>query len=186
MAYVEAFLQMLDPVVSALQSFVTLFDLSRELPSAVDPGDPQPGDKESIIDDQLDKIGSLLGIPRALPTSNPDIPTYLTNELYQLVIRAKILTNQWDGTIEGLQVIMASLYPNLSYEIYDAQDMTYSIIINSPNESAATLALLTEGFMLPKPSGVGVTYQVISTPLFGWDYDTAVIKGWDLANWSRV
>ena len=46
------------------------------------------------------------------------------------------------------------------------------------------VALIMNGFILPKPSGVRVDYNIMEASLFGWDADTAFIKGWDKAIWS--
>lgn len=174
MAYVEAFLEMLSPIVQCYESFADIFYLFKELSNPT-----------STVDDQLDKIGEIFGVSRYLPSTNENIPPILDNETYQKVLRSRVYINSWDGTIQGLANIIETIYPNLDYEIVDGQDMSYTVLINSQSETALTLALLTEGFILPKPAGVKVNYIIVDDPLFGWNLDTSVVKGWDLAKWNR-
>ena len=63
--------------------------------------------------------------------------------------------------------------------------MSYELTIIYPNADPVVVALLKEGFILPKPSGVRVNYEVIETPYFGWDKDTDFIKGWDQGMWRK-
>lgn len=184
MAYVEAFLEALEPSLQCLLSFDDIFNAFKDLPSATDPSNPEPGTKESTIDDQLDKLGTLIGLSRALPIVNEDIPTELNNEMFQKVLRAKIFSNHWDGTISGLNDIIEVTFPNLTFELVDGQDMTYTVSILNPQISEEEVALLFNGFILPKPSGVLVNYITLDTALFGWDTETDFVQGWDEGQWN--
>ena len=184
MQYVAAFLNMLNAAENCLLSFKDIFNACRELPSAEDPSDPEPGTKESTVDDQLDKMGALIGISRTLPIVDPDIPTVLDNETFQKIIRAKIYANHWDGTIEGLTYIIEQTFPDLSFELIDNQNMSYTISIMNPSADPQEVALLFNGFILPKPSGVLVDYIISDTALFGWDSDTEFLQGWDEGHWN--
>ncbi len=164
--YVKATLDMSSPIVDVLNEFNTLFNLN--VATGV----------------QLDDIGSLVGISRTLPIDNVDIDPVLDDITYRKVIRAKILKNHWDGTMQGMQTILSTLYPGLPCDIIDNQDMTMTVYINDPTISAQDKALLFNGFILPKPSGVGVNYQIVDKPIFSWDLDTTYFKGWDEGTWS--
>lgn len=166
MAYVEAFLKLVSPTVDNYDEFDLLFNL------------------ENAVGDQLDKLGELVGIGRQLPTDDPRIPPLLSDNSYRLVIKAKIYKNHWDGTREGLETIFNAFFPNLPYEIVDNQDMSYTITIIDPTVSEEFLGLIMNGFILPKPSGVLVNYNIMDSALFGWDAETAFIQGWDRAAWS--
>ena len=87
--------------------------------------------------------------------------------------------------IESLEKIIDVNFPGLAYEFVDDQDMSYEITIIDPDSDPVVVALLEEGYILPKPSGVRVNYNVISTPYFGWDKDTNFIKGWDRGTWRK-
>ena len=164
-SYVKKFLDMLSPVVSCYNEYDVLFVL------------------DTAKGDQLDNIGDLVGIGRNLPTDNQNIPSTLNDEYYRRVIRSRIYFNHWDGTRESLEKIIDNNFPGLSYELVDDQDMSYEITIIDPDSDPVVVALLEEGYILPKPSGVRVNYNVISTPYFGWDEDTNFIKGWEQGTW---
>lgn len=163
--YVEAFLDMLSPSVDNLTEFDVLFNLS------------------SAEGDQLDKIGDLVGISRILPISNENVSSVLSDDMYRKVIQSKIYFNHWDGTREQLEFIFKSIFPNVPFSIVDNQDMTATINVIDPNATEEFITLLNLGYIVPKPSGVRYNYVVTDRPLFGWNSDTAFIKGWDEGVW---
>lgn len=164
--YVKTFLDMISPVVDVYNDFDVLFAL------------------DYAVGDQLDKLGELVGIGRQLPIDDSRIPPTLDDDTYKLVIKAKVCKNRWGGTMEGLQKIFSAFFPELPYEIVDNQDMSYTISLIDPDADELFVALIVNGFILPKPSGVRVDYNIMESSLFGWDVDTAFIKGWDKAIWS--
>lgn len=141
---------------------------------------------DSAYGDQLDKLGSLVNLTRELPISNPDIPSILDDEMFRKVIKAKILANHWDGTNKGLLDILGQLFPGVAFELLDNQDMTMQILIIDPEVDPTDAALLLNGFILPKPAGVGVDYQIQTNPLFGFDLDTQFVQGWDKGVWNNT
>lgn len=165
-AFVEAFLDKISPVVDCLTSFNTIFNLN------------------NATGDQLDKWGTLLGVSRELPISDENIPSVLTDDLYRTVLKASILSNMWDGTLEGLVAIVRAMFPNGSFQIVDGQDMSMTIALIDPNADATITALLLNGFIVPKPSGVDTSYTLQEHALFAWDVDTAFLAGWDEGQWS--
>lgn len=164
--YTKATLDMASPVVDVFGQFDTLFNL------------------DNATGQQLDDLGSLVGISRTLPIDNEDIDPVLSDDSYRKVIKAKIMRNRWDGTMQGMRQIMSKLYSNIPYDIVDNQNMTITIYITDPQISAEDKALLFNGFILPKPAGVGVEYQIIDSALFAWDSDSEYFKGWDEGIWS--
>ena len=165
-SFVETFLKEVSYVNNILYSFDTIFNI------------------QNAVGDQLDKIGEIMNVGRELPISNSSIPSVLTDDLYRQVILSKIYSSHWDGTIDGLKKIMNKIFPNVAWQIVDGQDMTMQIIIIYPNADPALIALLTEGYILPKPSGVNITYTIQSNPLFGWDSNTSFVQGWDNGIWQ--
>lgn len=141
---------------------------------------------EVAYGDQLDKLGELVNVSRILPISDPDIPPVLDDDLYRKVIKARILANHWDGTLEGLFKILNAIFPDVAFEIIDNQNMTMNILVIDPNISPTDSALIVNGFILPKPSGVGVTYQIQTNALFGFDADTSFVQGWDKGIWNNT
>lgn len=166
-SYVKTFLDMLSPAVDCYNEYNILFVL------------------DTAKGDQLDIIGDLVGIGRNLPTDNSEIPSTLPDNYYRKVIKSKIYFNHWDGTRESLEKIIDENFSGLAYEFVDDQDMSYEITIIDPDSDPVIVALLEEGYILPKPSGVRVNYNVISSPYFGWDKDTKFIKGWDNGIWRK-
>lgn len=138
----------------------------------------------NAVGDQLDKIGEIIGLGRNLPLENEQIPSTLDDDLYRRVLKSRIYFNHWDGTIDGLKYILEQLFPGLVYDIVDAQDMSYSVYIINPEITDVETQLILEGYIIPKPSGVRVTYEVLDSPLFGWDSDAGFVRGWDQGNWS--
>lgn len=167
-AYVKAFLDMISPAVDCANSFNEIFKL------------------DNAVGDQLDKLGSLLNLTRELPVSDPDIPSVLNDEYFRMVIKSRILSNHWDGTMKGLADIINTVYPDAVYQIIDNQDMSYQIIMIDPGADMTKSALLFNGYIIPKPAGVRVNYTLQDKPLFGWDSDTAFIKGWDNGIWNNT
>ena len=165
-SFVKTFLDMISPIVNIYNDFDVLFAL------------------DYAAGDQLDKLGELVGIGRQLPIVDERIPATLDDDTYRLVIKAKIYKNHWDGTRKGLQDIFDAFFPNIPYEIIDNQDMSYAVVLTDPEADDVFVGLIMNGYILPKPSGVRVDYDIMDSALFGWDSDTQFIKGWDKADWS--
>lgn len=163
--YVKKTLDMISPIVDCLNSFVDIFNL------------------ENAKGDQLDKLGDIVGISRILPLDNPDIPSVLDDNTYKSVIRCKILFNQWDGTNEGLLEILKSVLPGIPIAFDDNQDMSISIVILTNSVDDTTKSLISNGYIIPKPAGVSVNYIYSSDPIFSWDKNDIIQKGWDEGTW---
>lgn len=164
--YVKTLLDEISPIIDCLNDFNIVFIL------------------DTAVGDQLDKIGQLLDLSRELPVDDPNIPSILTDDTFRLVLKARILANHWDGSNEGLIKIIDTMFPSVSYQLIDGQDMSMTVAIIDPNSTPERIALLLNGYILPKPSGVRVNYTIQDKPLFGWDSDTGFIKGWDEGTWS--
>lgn len=165
-AMVQAYLDMVSPAVDCLNSFNEIFNL------------------DDAVGDQLDILGSYVALTRELPVSDPDIPSALDDELFRTVIKARILSNFWDGTIEQWNEIIKTMFPLASYNIIDNQDMSAQVIMIDPSASRAMVALLFNGYIVPKPAGVKVNWTIQDKALFGWDTDTAFLKGWEDGIWA--
>lgn len=167
-AYNESLLEPLLTTNDTLLDFANVFNL------------------DNAVGDQLDKCGELVALTRVLPFSNPDVPPILPDDLFKLVIKARIYSNHWDGTLEGLQQLIVQLFPQSSFEIVDNQDMSMQIIMINPGATPALLALLFNGWLVPKPAGVFVTWTIQEAALFGYDIETSFIKGWDEGKWASA
>lgn len=163
--YVYKFLDMLSPTVDNLEDFVNIFNI------------------DEAVGDQLDKLGELVGISRTLPLIDPNIPTVLDDDLYRLVIKARIIRNKWNGTIEQLNDLAKIVVPDAYFTVVDNQDMTMDLVIFGYEPTDEFQALFENGYIFPKPAGVRTYYTISEEVLFGWDKDEETIKGWDEGTW---
>lgn len=116
-------------------------------------------DIDTAVGNQLDIIGELVGRSRNLnfqPTdgSNP----VLEDNDYRNYLKARILQNQWDGTIKDMQEIFATIFPNSQLIIQDNQDMSMKATIIGATDPL-TINLIENGFYIPKPAAVAITYE---------------------------
>jgi len=112
--------------------------------------------------------------------------TSLPDDSYRKFIKAKIASNQWDGTIESAYTIWVDIFQDSAIIIQDNQDMTMTVGVAGTKLGAVDQALLTQGYLALKPGGVGINYFAItleSGALFGWDVNNMVISGWDTGQW---
>jgi hypothetical protein len=78
----------------------------------------------------------------------------LSDELYRLVIKAKIVKNNGDATIENILTGMNFLLPNAEVlRVTDGEDMSFSIEFYGAITSLERFALLNAG-LVPKPQAV--------------------------------
>lgn len=132
---------------------------------------------------QLDVIGQLVGINRKLPTASANITNPLTDDIYRMLIKAKILKNNWDGTFSGINNILHQLFPDYPWELIDNQDMTITLNSIYENITDEVKDLITLGYIIPKPSGVKINYNIQNSKAFGWDKENDFIAGWDEGAW---
>lgn len=104
---------------------------------------------------QLDIVGKLVGLPRTI--GSPDSGYYespLNDDQYRTLLYAKVLANQWDGTMLTFREIWANtLGKGLNAFYTDNQDMSVSVIVDGV-VSDQLLRLIPSGYLIPKPMGV--------------------------------
>lgn len=137
-------------------------------------------DIDSVFGDQLDVIGRIVVVPRSFIGQTPmnpgmfdlddgsefgddeamfsaltiDQDAELSDELYRLVIKAKIIKNNGDATIENILFGMNFLLPNAEIlRVTDGEDMSFSIEFYGAITNLERYALLNAG-LVPKPQGV--------------------------------
>jgi hypothetical protein len=86
--------------------------------------------------------------------------TTLSDDQYRLLLKAKIASNHWDGTVPGAYAIWAIVFQFEPFTILiqDNQDMTMQFTLVGTNIPAVTKALLTNGLIALIPAGVSATY----------------------------
>lgn len=178
---------------------------------------PGDFDLDAATGAQLDAIGLWVGQSRALtaPLNNvyfsldtdglgldqgylkgPYDPTTgvisLADAEYRTLIRFRIAANRWDGTIEGAYAAWSVLFGGgLTLLIEDFGDMSMTVgVVSAAPLDAVTLALILNGYIGLKPSGVRInaylTPSVSGRPFFGFDLDTATVAGLDIGAWGIV
>lgn len=137
-------------------------------------------DIDSAVGEQLSVIGRIVVAPRSFAGTLPMNPGLfdladgsefgdddamfsaltidqdgaLSDELYRLVIKAKIVKNNGDATIENILAGMNFLLPNAEVlRVTDGEDMSFSIEFYGQITSLERFALLNAG-LVPKPQAV--------------------------------
>lgn len=172
-------------------------------------------DLDKAVGEQLDAVGVRVGITRllhtpldgvyfALDTADVGIDEgfwkgeydpetgiiSLPDDMYRLIIRAKIVANSWDGTIPGAYTAWETVFADTGslILIQDNQDMSFVIGVASVALNPVLEQLLVEGYIAFKPEGVRVSWYSITTtggPLFGLDMDSKVIAGLDIGSFGK-
>lgn len=192
---ITAVVSVLVQVQTLLASMIDIFDL-----------DLKP------VGNQLDIIGQWVGAPRTIsnPFSgifftwdgvkadgwnfgiwqdplDPSAIATLPDDIYLTFINAKIAINQWDGTTDGAYAIWATVLPQYNLIIEDLQNMSFVAIIQGTVPDSLTKALITGGFLVPRPEGVRIqdyVFPVDTNPIFAWDCNSVGLNGWDVASWG--
>jgi len=153
-AWLSSSLTIVDNVYSTLKSMDDNFDL------------------DNAIGAQLDTLGVAIGRNRTLnfQPSNGYSPV-LTDDYYRMVLKTKIAMNNWDGTIPAMYTIWENIFgsdSDLSLQLQDNQDMSFNAFITGYVDQIQQ-DLIQNGYIVPKPEGVGVNYitrSKISSPSY--------------------
>lgn len=137
---------------------------------------------------QLDIIGKLIGRSRQLDFQpRADISSILDDGNYRLLLKSRIVWNQWKGTLPELYGAWQEIFPNGNLLILDNQDMSMDVIV-SGDFSALEKDLIYNGLVVPKPEGVRINYIIIAQnadiPIFSYGYDNEFLGGYT-ANWIK-
>jgi hypothetical protein len=117
--------------------------------------------------------------------------TRLPDDLYRLVIKAKIAANFWDGTIPGAYAVYDAVFASLGVKtiIQDNQDMSMYVGVIGLADTPINLALLRLGYIFSKPEGVRITGYIYAedpgAKLLAWDAQSDRLGGWDEAVWGK-
>jgi len=126
---------------------------------------------DTAVGVQLDTIGAYLGAPRTVGFQPSDgVSPILTDTYYRLVLRAKILSNQWDGTREGYENALKLLFSTYPIVIVDNMNMTIDIAIILGATDNLIADLLANGYLFPAPAGVTVNFRAAQPHTWAWYY----------------
>ena len=165
-------------------------------------------DVDSAVGVQLDAVGLWAGVSRYLNTPlegvyfawdvsgvgwgegawqgryDPDSGLLaLDDEQFRTLIRARIVTNHWDGSVPGMYEAwrMAFAGTKSALVVQDNQDMSMGVGIAGLAPNAIFRALLQGGYLPLKPEGVKIVWYAVTTDggkLFAWDCDSEALGGW--------
>lgn len=198
-ATVESNVQPYASNVTTSQSMVGLFDI------------------DVAVGDQLDILGQWIGITRLItvpltgvyftlddPTLGFNQGTWyssfnplsglviLADDAYRTLLRAKIVNNQWDGTIPGAYIVWDTAFAgnSLGILIQDLGNMHMIMALTGSVPDAVTLALFRGGYLSIKPATVKIdaylTPTVAGAPYFGFDVQNSSIAGFNTGAWGNA
>ncbi len=121
---------------------------------------------------QLDILGKILVQSRNMNFQPSDgSSSILKDEDYRILLKAKVLKNQWKGTISEFYKYWNILFQNTPLNIYliDNQDMAPVIVIWRSQVSSIVEDFLRYGLLIPKPAGLGLSIREIDIEnIFGF------------------
>ena len=139
-------------------------------------------DLDAAAGDQLDACGTWIGLPRTVAVPSLGTVT-LADADYRTLLRARVLRDHWDGSMDSLQAILGALFRGTGITLFavDGQDMSMAIYVTGGALTPTELALLKGGLLVPKPEGVLIAgIAVVTGPLFGLDREDSSISGPDV------
>lgn len=121
-------------------------------------------DLNTAIGAQLDIIGKWLEQSRQVDFQPTDgSSSVLNDDYYRTVLKAKVVKNQWKGTISNFYSFWNVLFKGQPLQIYlvDNQDMDPVAIIWSSSVDQMMQDLIANNYIVPKPAGLGLTVRRI-------------------------
>lgn len=178
----------------------SIVGVSRQLkfePSAAAIGDvicPSPAEMASgevypiIYTPTPDKLAST-SMLTGYPPAEMGEGNLLDDEVFRLMIKARIIQNTWKGTIGELYDLWdAVMGANKKLSIEDLQDMSYNIVLQG-DYTQLEEELIIHAYVIPKPEGVRINVLTfVSTdglPLFSYDYNTMRYSGYE-SHWAEA
>ena len=111
--------------------------------------------------DDTEQTGWDSGIWKGVGDPDTDV-IVLSDPLYRKLLKSKILSNNWNGSIEGAYDIIAAVITTVTpILIIDNQDLTFTVKIPGGEISPIEQALLTGGYILIKGAGIRAIYEVV-------------------------
>lgn len=143
-------------------------------------------DINNAVGPQLDTIGLILGVSRTVNFQPTDASSpVLTDSMYRLILLSRVIRNQWDGTISGLQTLWNNIFPQYYLIIKDNENMSLNVLVLGPS-TVLQQNLISNGYIVPRPMGVNISYSFASQPVYGYDLnDGVVFGGYDTGYWLQ-
>jgi hypothetical protein len=193
--------------------------LAESLRPLVDAGNvieqlPEAFDLDTSIGAQLDVDGEWINLSRRIevPVPNPwftwgdprrgwgkgiwfqpyeldYVATFLDDDTYRRLLKARILANQWDGTSIQAKAILDHYFGGTYREniVDDKQTMEIVYALTRWIPDSLTLEIF-RGQYLPLEVAGTRTYHLVTsvqnTPIFGWGLDNDHVGGWGSGAWG--
>lgn len=126
----------------------------------------------TAIGAQLDLLGKILVQDRQVNFQPTDGSSPVLNDYYyRMILKAKVVKNQWKGTITNFYSFWNVLFKGQPLQIYliDNQQMDPVAVIWSSSVTQMVQDLLANNYIIPKPAGLGLTVRRIdSDTIFGF------------------
>ena len=193
LAWVRSYLEIVEDIRELAENLSYYFSLWRVITPksvayvnqalTVKDGDFDFVEFEACVGVQLDILGVILGQSRKvdfIPTGG--ISSTLDDDTYRLLLKSKILKNQWDGRAATIQEAWKDLFTGGKIIIQDNQNMTVAVTMEGAF-SSIILDLIANGYIIPRPQGVLMSYYYGTLPFFGFDRQDDYVAGFDTGNW---
>ena len=175
---------------------------------------PEDFDLDEAVGVQLDVVGQWVGRSRfiRIPLSNmwfsfDDAPrgfdlgywmgpydqsygiARLDDDVYRNLLYGKIISNNWDGSVDQALTAMRLMIPDLTTNLIidNRGDDSIDFGISGRVPDNLKISLWHQDYLPFKPAGKKSYYLVTSIdtyPLFGFDVQNAYISGWDTGTWG--
>jgi len=134
---------------------------------------------------QEDKLGDIVGANRILNFQpSYGISPALDNGIFRNTLKAKIIQNQWDGTINSMVNLWESIFGN-QLTVKDNQDMTINVCAVGVTSTILS-DMIKNNMIIPHPMGIGVntSFTQGNEPVFSYGLETDTMKGYNEGYWS--
>ena len=115
----------------------------------------------------------------------------LPDSFYLILLRAKILNNQWRGSIADAYTLMNLAFAPYGFQLFiqDNCDMTmYEGLVGSVPPPPIVTALFNQGYLDVKPAGVKIINYVTQSqpgPIFAFDVENEYFAGFDFGAFAN-
>jgi len=143
-------------------------------------------DIDTAIGKQLDILGQKIGRGRILnfqPTGGAS--PILIDDDYRFLLKARIIQNNWKGSIGEIYDMWDILFPDKPIIIKDNQNMSMDVtLIGSYNQIKKDM--VTNSLIIPKSQGVRINIIYAEPPVFAFDLEDDIFKGYNEGDWAEL
>lgn len=141
-----------------LTPFIDIINLNDQIKRAFD--------LNTAVGVQLDTLGKILVLNRQVTFQPTDGSSPILNDdYYRMILKAKVVKNQWKGTISNFYSFWNVLFQNQPLQVYliDNQNMEPAVVVWSSQVTQMVQDLLANNYLIPKPAGLGLTVRRIDS-----------------------